>query len=128
MAFANKELIKARIDKGWDQRELAKHAGLAPSMICAYERYGREPLMHNQWKIADALGKKPWDLWRKDKNQNGGVIDTGKIKPVGDDVPEMSVHVNTESHFHPKGINYILQCNQCGSLFKIDIKQLKKTG
>lgn len=123
--IVNKELAKARIDKGWSQRELAKHAGLAPSMICTYERYGREPLMHNQWKIANALGKKPWDLWGKAKNQNGGVIDTSKIKPVGDDDPEMSFPIKHKKKFQLEGLDYILRCDQCGKLFKIDSSQLK---
>lgn len=48
-------LLRARVDRGWSQVELAKAAGIAPAQISRYESGKSVPRPHVAGKLADAL-------------------------------------------------------------------------
>jgi transcriptional regulator with XRE-family HTH domain len=57
------ELIKLRKDRGWSQKQLAKHANVSPATVYELE-VGRRPQPRGNTlkKLADALGVKPTQL------------------------------------------------------------------
>ncbi len=59
------ELRRLRLEKGWNQTELAYHAKLAPSVISLLETGKREPNASTLRKLADALGVTIPDLFRE---------------------------------------------------------------
>jgi transcriptional regulator with XRE-family HTH domain len=58
------EVRRLRLEKGWNQNELAFHADLAPSVISLVETGKREPNATTLRKLADALGVDIPDLFR----------------------------------------------------------------
>lgn len=54
-----------RLEKGWNQNELAFHADLAPSVISQIETGKREPSATTLHKLADALGVDIPDLFER---------------------------------------------------------------
>ncbi|MBA3472109.1 MAG: helix-turn-helix transcriptional regulator [Rubrobacter sp.] len=55
-----------RLEKGWNQNELAFHADLAPSVISQVETGKREPSATSLRKLANALGVDVPDLFERD--------------------------------------------------------------
>jgi len=73
-----KELVLLRVSKGWNQAELAKNSGLAPSTITKIEQ-GSNVSAKSAKKIADALQVEVRDIslqWQKiirnASNKQGG--------------------------------------------------------
>lgn len=60
-----KEVRRFRLEKGWNQNELAFHADLAPSVISLVETGRREPNATTLRKLADALGVDIPDLFER---------------------------------------------------------------
>ncbi len=59
------EVRRLRLEKGWNQNELAFHADLAPSVISLVETGRREPNAATLRKLANALGVEIPDLFRR---------------------------------------------------------------
>ncbi len=59
------EVRRLRQEKGWNQNELAFHAGLAPSVISLVETGRREPNAATLRKLAAALGVEIPDLFKR---------------------------------------------------------------
>ena len=59
------EVRRLREAKGWNQTELAFHAGLAPSVISQIENGKREPSARTLRKLAGGLGVEVADLFPK---------------------------------------------------------------
>ncbi|MDP9438630.1 MAG: helix-turn-helix domain-containing protein [Actinomycetota bacterium] len=59
------EVRSLRLEKGWNQNELAFHADLAPSVISLVETGKREPNAATLRKLANALDVEIPDLFRK---------------------------------------------------------------
>ncbi len=59
------EVRRLRLEKGWNQNELAFHADLAPSVISLVETGKREPNAATLRKLATALGVEIPDLFRR---------------------------------------------------------------
>ncbi|WLR44508.1 helix-turn-helix transcriptional regulator (plasmid) [Bacillus carboniphilus] len=48
-----------RLNKGWDQVDLARIVNLNPSYICELEQGNKNPSLATACKLADVLGVKP---------------------------------------------------------------------
>ena len=59
------EIRKARLELGWSQEELAAEAGLDRSYMGGIERGEHNLALVNLFKISDALGLPPSQLFRK---------------------------------------------------------------
>lgn len=59
------EVRRLRLEKGWNQTELAYHAKLAPSVISLIETGKRDPNAATLRKLAEALGVSIPDLFRE---------------------------------------------------------------
>src|SRR5215204_4681306 len=57
------EVRRLRQEKGWNQTELAFHAGLAPSVISQIENGKRDPSAGTLKKLASALGVSVGELF-----------------------------------------------------------------
>lgn len=60
-----REVRQLRLARGWNQTELAFHAGLAPSVISQIENGKRDPSAGTLRKLASALGVEVADLFPK---------------------------------------------------------------
>jgi transcriptional regulator with XRE-family HTH domain len=65
------EVRRLRLEKGWNQTELAYHAKLAPSVISLLETGKREPNASTLRKLAGALGVTIPDLFREGGSSKG---------------------------------------------------------
>ncbi len=65
------EVKRLRLEKGWNQNELAFHAGLAPSVISLVETGKREPNATTLRKLAKALGVEIPDLFKRSDSPKG---------------------------------------------------------
>lgn len=60
------EMKKKRIDKGWDQQDLANASGVSRDSISRYEAEMNAPTFESACKIADAFGCKTDDFWSRE--------------------------------------------------------------
>ncbi|MDP9480881.1 MAG: helix-turn-helix domain-containing protein [Actinomycetota bacterium] len=74
------EVRRLRLEKGWNQNELAFHADLAPSVISLVETGRREPNAATLRKLASALEVEIPDLFRR--------ADSPKVEAPPPDRPE----------------------------------------
>lgn len=65
------EVRRLRLEKGWNQNELAFHADLASSVISLVETGKREPNAATLRKLANALGVEIPDLFRRSESPKG---------------------------------------------------------
>lgn len=57
------ELRKQKKPTGWSQERLAHEAGMDRSYVGDVERGGRNIALDNIWRLAEALGVRPSDLF-----------------------------------------------------------------
>lgn len=57
------QVRKHRLDRGWSQEKLAERSGLHRTYISPIELGQRNVSIDNIWRLADALGVQPGDLF-----------------------------------------------------------------
>lgn len=65
LQYMAREMKKKRIDKGWDQQDLADASGVSKDSIARYEAGINAPTFENACKIADAFECPTDDFWQK---------------------------------------------------------------
>jgi len=73
-----------RLERGWNQSDLARHSGVAHSTINNLENYRRKPSMTTLHKLAMAFGVPVADLLSEETptiERDGKLIKLGRVLP-----------------------------------------------
>lgn len=65
LSYMAREMKKKRIDKGWEQKDLAEASGISLASIGRYEAAINTPSFEAMCRIADAFECPTDDFWQK---------------------------------------------------------------